>query len=70
MNMHVACSKAHVDVARRPGDVTLLSWSKTRHLASTKSEKNDESTTSGPTSSLEINYLAPAASVGQQHIEK
>jgi hypothetical protein len=48
----------------------VLSWTKTRRLLSTKSKKNGRSTTSGPTSSLQKNHLAPATSVGQQHTEK
>jgi hypothetical protein len=48
----------------------MLSWSKIRHLPSTKSEKNDISTTSGPTSSLQRNHLAPAASEGRRYVEK
>jgi hypothetical protein len=35
-----------------------------------KSEKNGRSTTSGPTSSLQKNRLAPATSIGQRHTEK
>jgi hypothetical protein len=35
-----------------------------------KSEKNDESTTSRPTSLLQRNPLAPAVSEDQRHIEK
>jgi hypothetical protein len=33
-------------------------------------EKNDKSTTSGPTSSLQRNHLASAASKGQRYTEK
>jgi hypothetical protein len=62
MNRPAASSEAHVAVARRPGDVPVLSWTKIRRLPSTKSEKNDISTTSGPTSSLQKNHLAPAPS--------
>ena len=71
-----ARNKAHVVVAPRSGNVPVLSRTKIRRLPSTKSEKNDRSTTSGPISSLQRNHLAPAASViadndeRQRHIEK
>jgi hypothetical protein len=54
----------------------MLSWTKICRLPSTKSEKNDKSTTSGSTSPLQKNHLAPAASAvadnheHQQHTEK
>jgi hypothetical protein len=63
-------------MARRPGDVPVLSWTKICRLPSTKSEKSDKSTTSGSTSLLQKNHLAPAASAvvdnheRQQHTEK
>jgi hypothetical protein len=47
----------------------MLSWTKIRRLPSTKSEKNDRSTTSGPTPLLLRNHLAPATSEDQRHIE-
>jgi hypothetical protein len=47
----------------------VLSWTKIHCLPSTKSKKNDRSTTSKPTS-LQRNHLAPAASEGQRHTEK
>jgi hypothetical protein len=62
MNRPAARSKAHVDVARRPGNVPVLSWTKICRLPSTKSEKNDKSTTFRPTSLLQKNHLAPVAS--------
>jgi hypothetical protein len=46
MNMPTTCSDAHVIVARRPRDVPVLSWTKICSLPSTKSEKNDKTTTS------------------------
>jgi hypothetical protein len=55
MNRPAASSEPHVDVARRPGDVPVLSW--------TKSEKNDKSNTFRPTSSLQKNHPAPAANI-------
>jgi hypothetical protein len=61
MNRPAARSEAHVIVACRPGDVPVLSWTKIRHLSSTKSEKNGKSTTSGPTFLLQKNHLVPAA---------
>jgi hypothetical protein len=76
MNRLVARSEAHVAVARQPGNVPVLSWTKICRLPSTKSEKNNESTTSGPTSSLQKNHLTPAANAiadkheRQRHIEK
>jgi hypothetical protein len=54
----------------------MLSWTKICRLPSTKSEKNGKSTTSRPTSSLQKNHLAPAASAiadnheRQRHTEK
>jgi hypothetical protein len=48
----------------------MLSWTKIHRLPSTKSEKNDKSTTFRPTSLLQRNHLAPAASKGQRHTEK
>ena len=55
----------------------MLSWTKICRLPSTKSERNDRSTTSGPTSLLQKNHLAPTASVvvannheRQRHNEK
>jgi hypothetical protein len=70
MNMPIARSKAYIAVARRPGDVPVLSWTMIRRLPSTKSKKNDKSTTFGPTSSFQRNHLAPAVTEGQQHTEK
>ena len=63
MNRPAARSKAHVAVARRSGDVPVLSWTKICRLPSTTLERNGKSTTFGPTSSLQKNHLAPAASV-------
>lgn len=62
MNSPAASNEAHVDVACRPRDVPMLSWTKIRRLPSTKSKKNDISNTSGPTSSLQKNHLVPAPS--------
>jgi hypothetical protein len=70
MNRPAARNKAHVAVAYRLGDIPVLSWTKICCLLSTKSEKNDRSTTSGPISSLQRNHLTPAASEGQRYIEK
>jgi hypothetical protein len=76
MNRPAARSEPHVDVARRPGDVPVLSWTKICHLPSTKPEKNDKSTTSGPTYLLQKKHLAPTASIDadnherQRHTEK
>jgi hypothetical protein len=55
MNKPTASSEAHVVVARRPGNVPVLSWTNICRLPSTKSEKNRISTASGPTSSLQKN---------------
>jgi hypothetical protein len=60
MNRPAVRSKTHVDVARRPGDVSVLHWMKNYHIQPTKSENNDKSTTSGPTSLIQSIYLAPA----------
>jgi hypothetical protein len=76
MNRHAASSEAHGVAARRPGDVPMFSWTKIRHLSSMKSEKNDISTISEPTSSLQKNHLTPAAGIiadsnkRQRHTEK
>jgi hypothetical protein len=70
MKRHVACSKAHVDVAHRSGDVRVLSRTKIHCIPSMKSEKNGRSTTSRSTSLLQRNHLAPADNEGQRHIEK
>jgi hypothetical protein len=70
MNMSAARSKALFAVARRSRDVPVLSWTKIRCLPSTKFEKNDRSTTSGPTFSLQRNHLVSAASEGQRHTKK
>jgi hypothetical protein len=54
----------------------VLSSTKICRLPSTKSERNGKSTTSGPTSSLQKNHLAPTACViannheRQRHAEK
>ena len=45
----------------------MLSWTKIRRLPSTKSEKNDKSTTSGPTSVLQKNHLAPVANAAVEN---
>ena len=50
-------------MARRPGDVPVLSWTKICRLPSTKSERKDGSTTFGPAFSLQKNHLALAISV-------
>jgi hypothetical protein len=60
MNKPAASNEAHVDVALRLGDVQMLSWTKICRLPS---EKKCISIISGPTSSLQKNHLAPAASV-------
>jgi hypothetical protein len=76
MNRPAARSEAHIAVARQPGDVPVLSWTKICHLPSTKSEKNNKSITSGPISPLQKNHLALAASAiadnheRQQNTEK
>jgi hypothetical protein len=61
MNMPTASREGHVDVARQPGYVPMMSWTKIRRLSSTKPGKNNISTTSKPTSSLQKHHLAPAA---------
>jgi hypothetical protein len=61
MNRPVARSETHVILARQPRDIPVLSWTKICRLSSTKSEKNGKSTTSGTTSPLQKNHLAPAA---------
>jgi hypothetical protein len=54
----------------------MLSWTKIYRLPSMKSERNDKSTTSGPTSSLQKNHLTPATNIVadnhelQRHTEK
>jgi hypothetical protein len=70
MNRPAARSKALIVVARRPGDVPVLSWTKIHGVPSIKSEKNGRSTASEPTSSLQRNHLASASSEGQRHTEK
>jgi hypothetical protein len=76
MNMHAASIKAHVVLAHRSGDVTVLSWTKICHIPSMKSRNNDKSTTSGPASLLESIHLAPVPSAvmendkHQRHVEK
>jgi hypothetical protein len=76
INRPIARSETHVDVARRPGDVPVLSWTKICRLPSTKSEKNDKSITSGLTSFLQKNHIASAACAivdnheRQRHTEK
>jgi hypothetical protein len=76
MNRPAASSKAHVDVARRPGDIPVLSWTKIRCIPSTKPRKNDKSTTSGPASLLQSIHLAPAPNAivdndkRRRHVEK
>jgi hypothetical protein len=45
-------SDAHIAVARRPGDVPVLSWTKIHRIPSTESRNNDRSTIFGSTSSL------------------
>jgi hypothetical protein len=76
MNKPAASSEAHVAVARRPGDVPVLPWTKNHRIPPMKSGNNDRSTTSGPTSLLQSTHLAPAPSAAaendgrQRHIEK
>jgi hypothetical protein len=76
MNRPAASSEAHVAVASRPGDMLVLSWTKIHRIPPKKLGKNDRSTTSGPTSSLQCIRLAPAPSVAvendnrQRHVEK
>jgi hypothetical protein len=76
MNRSAASSEAHIAVARRPGDILVLSWTKIHLIPPKKSGKNDRSTTSGPTSSLQCIRLIPASSVAvendnrQRHVEK
>jgi hypothetical protein len=48
----------------------VLFWTKIYRLPSTKSEKNDKSTTFRPTSSLQKNHLAPAASAITDNYER
>jgi hypothetical protein len=63
MKRLAARSESQVDVACRPRDVHVLSWTKIRHFPLTKLEKNGISTTSELTYSLQKNYLAPTANV-------
>jgi hypothetical protein len=64
MNRHAECSEIHIVVARQPGDVPVLFWTKIHRHPSTKSEKTCRSTISRPTTTLlQRNHLAPAASV-------
>jgi hypothetical protein len=63
MNWPAASSEAYVTVARRPGNIPVLSWTKIHRIPPKKSGKNDRSTTSGPTSSLQCIRLAPTLSV-------
>jgi hypothetical protein len=49
--------KAHVIVARRLGDVPVLSWTKIHCVTS---RNNDSSTTFGPTTTLQSTHLALA----------
>jgi hypothetical protein len=76
MNRPVACSKTHVTVARRPGDIPVLHWTKNHRIPPMKLGNNDRSTTSGPTSLLHSIYLAPAPNIAvdndkhQRHVEK
>jgi hypothetical protein len=60
MNRHAASSEAHVAVARRPGDVPVLHWTKNHRIPLTKSGNNERSTTFGPASMLQSTHLAPA----------
>lgn len=61
MNRPAASSKAHVTLARRPGDVPVLPWSKIRRIPSTRLGENDRSTTIGPNYYLQSIGLALAA---------
>jgi hypothetical protein len=76
INKPAARSEAHITVARRPGNIPVLSWTKNRRIPSTKLGKDDRSTTSGPTSSLQSIHLGPAPSAivdiykRQRHVEK
>jgi hypothetical protein len=60
MNRPAASSEAHVVVARRPGDVSVLSWAKIRRISSTKSRNNNKSTILRPTSLIQSIHLTPA----------
>jgi hypothetical protein len=63
MNRPAASSEAHVDVAHQLWNVPVLSWTWIHCIPSTKSRRNDRSTTSEPTSSLLSIHLAPAPSI-------
>jgi hypothetical protein len=76
MKRLAASSEAHIPVARRPGNIPVLSWTKKRRIPSTKSRKDGIPTTSGPTSSLQSIHLASAPSAVAdndkhwRHVEK
>jgi hypothetical protein len=59
MNRRATSSETHVAVARRPGDVPVLHWTKSHRIPSTKSGNNDRSTTFGPASMLHNTHLVP-----------